>query len=143
MDELNELARSYLDRRTAAAILSSVSPKGQAETCILAAARFTADGLVAGGEEEGVCGQTFKNLRGNASASILVLDPVSDPRSRDGVRLSVEFLGAESDGDELIRLDAWLQAFAPGRRIVRRLLFKVIGIERYRPAATAVSVRQA
>jgi hypothetical protein len=59
------------------------------------------------------------------------------------VRLSVEFLGAESDGDELIRLDAWLQGFAPGRRIVRRLLFKVIAIERYRPAATAVSVRQA
>jgi hypothetical protein len=137
MDELQEVARSFLDRRTAVSMLSSVNAKGRPETAILIAARFTADGLLAGGEEDGVCGATFRNLRQNAGASILVLDPVSDPRARDGVRLHVEFLGAETDGDELARVDAWLQSFAPGRRVVRRLLFKVLGIERYRPNASA------
>jgi hypothetical protein len=144
MDELRELARSFLDRRTAVSFLSSVGPKGQPEMCILAATRFTPDGSVAGGEEDGVAGQTFRNLRQNPLASILVLDPVMDPRSRDGVRVHVEFLGAESDGDELARLDAWLQSFAPGRRIVRRLLFKVLGVERYRaPAPSAMSMPEA
>ena len=142
MDDVAELARSFLDRRTAVALLSTVSAKGQPDTCVLAAARFTTDGLVAGGEEEGVAGATFKKLRQDPFASILVLDPVSDPRSRDGVRMAVEFLGAESDGDELARLDAWLQSFAPGRRIVRRLLFKVIAVERYR-AMVSAPVRQA
>ncbi len=135
MDDLQELARSFLDRRTAVSMLSSVNAKGRPETTLLVAARFTGDGTLAGGEEDGVGGATFKNLRQNPTASLLVLDPVSDPRARDGVRILLEFLGAETDGDELARLDAWLQSFAPGRRVARRLLFKVLGIERYRPAA--------
>ena len=143
MDDLVELARSFLDRRTAVALLSTVNGKGRPDTAVLAAARFTPDGLVAGGEEEGVAGATFKNLKQDPFASILVLDPVADPRARDGVRLAVEFLGAESDGDELARLDAWLQGFAPGRHMVRRLLFKVISVERYRSAASSTAVRQA
>ena len=138
MDDLLELARAFLDRRTAVALLSTVDAKGRPDACVLAAARFTQDGLVAGGEEEGVSGAAFRNLRQHADASILVLDPVSDPRARDGVRMHVEFLGAETDGEELVRLDAWLQAFAPGRRIVRRLLFKLLAVERYRvPTAGA------
>ena len=137
MEDLLELARAFVDRRTAVAFLSSVDAKGRPDTCVLAAARFTPDGVFAGGEEDGVCGATFRNLRQSALASILVLDPVADPRARDGVRLAVEFLGAESDGDELSRLDAWLQSFAPGRRIVRRLLFKVLSAERYRAPAPA------
>ena len=143
MDDVLETARSFLDRRTSVALLSTVSAKGQPDTCVLSAARFTQDGLVAGGEEEGVAGATFRNLRQDPFASILVLDPVADPRARDGVRMAVEFLGAESDGDELARLDAWLQGFAPGRRMVRRLLFKVIHVERYRSAASSAPVRQA
>lgn len=143
MDEALELARSFLDRRTAAAFLSTVGSKGRPEQCVLVAPRFTPDGLVAGGEEDGVSGQTFRNLRQNPWASILVLDPVADPRARDGVRMAVEFLGAETDGDELARVDAWLQGFAPGRRVVRRLLFKVIAVERYRPVAVTAPVTQA
>ncbi len=139
MDELAELARSYLDRRTAVALLSTVSTKGRPETSVLSAARFGTDGTLAGGEEDAAGGATFRNLRQNSLASLLVLDPVSDPRSRDGVRIQVEFLGAESDGDELGKLDAWLQGFAPGRRIVRRLIFKVLAIERYRNAPGVVS----
>jgi hypothetical protein len=142
MDDLNELARSLLDRRTAVTILSSANLKGQPEICLLAAARFMPDGTLAGGEEEGVCGHTFRNLRQDPLATLLVLDPIADPRSRDGVRLHVEFLGAESDGDELQRLDQWLQGFAPGRRMVRRLMFKVLSTERYRASDTA-AVRQA
>jgi hypothetical protein len=134
MDDLQELARSFLDRRTAVSMLSSVSSKGRPETTLLVAARFTGDGTLAGGEEDGVGGATFRNLRQNPMASLLVLDPVSDPRARDGVRILLEFLGAETDGDELVRLDAWLKSFAPARTIARRLLFKVHGIERYRPA---------
>lgn len=139
MDELAELARSYLDRRTAVAMLSTVSSKGRPETSVLSAARFGPDGTLAGGEEDGAGGATFRNLRQNSLASVLVLDPVTDPRSRDGVRIQVEFLGAESDGDELGKLDAWLQGFAPGRRIVRRLIFKVLSVERYRTAPGVVS----
>ncbi len=139
MDELAELARSYLDRRTAVALLSTVSTKGRPDTAVLSAARFGTDGTLAGGEEDGAGGATFRNLRQNPLASVLVLDPVSDPRSRDGVRLQVEFLGAESDGEELGKLDAWLQGFAPGRRIVRRLIFKVLSIERYRTAPGILS----
>ena len=141
MDDVNELARSFLDRRTAVALLSSVRANGQPEVAVLSAARFGPDGTLAGGEEEGVCGATFRNLRQTPTAMILVLDPVADPRARDGVRIQAEFLGAESDGDELARLDAWLQGFAPGRRIVRRLLFKVVAIERYRAQQPAVSAR--
>jgi len=139
MDELTELARSYLDRRTAVALLSTVNAKGRPDTSVLSAARFGTDGSLAGGEEDGAGGATFRNLRQNPLASVLVLDPVSDPRSRDGVRMQVEFLGAESDGDELGKLDAWLQGFAPGRRIVRRLIFKVLSVERYRTAPGVVS----
>jgi hypothetical protein len=135
MDDLHELARAFLDRRTCVALLSTVSAKGRPETCVLAALRFAPDGNLAGGEEEGVCGATFRNLRQNPAASILVLDPVADPRSRDGVRIQAEFLGAEADGDELGKLDGWLQTFAPGRRMVRRLLFKVLSLERYRAPA--------
>ncbi|MCC7140207.1 MAG: pyridoxamine 5'-phosphate oxidase family protein [Planctomycetes bacterium] len=137
MDDLRELARSFLDRRTAVAFLSSVGSKGRSDVAVLAAARFAPDGSLAGGEEDGVGGATFRNLRQNPLASLLVLDPVADPRARDGVRLQLEFLGAESDGDELARLDAWLQSFAPGRRMVRRLLFKVLSIERFRAPAPA------
>lgn len=135
MDELAELARTYFDRRTAVTLVSTVSAKGRAETAVLAATRFTGDGALAGGEEDGAAGQTFRNLRQNPFASLLVLDPITDPRSRDGVRVHVEFLGAESDGDELQKLDAWLQGYAPGRRIVRRLLFKILSIERFRATA--------
>src|SRR5262245_5716386 len=97
MDDLLETARTFVDRRTSVALLSTVGAGGRPETCILAAAHFTPDGRMAGGEEEGVCGSTFRNLRMNPVASVLVLDPVADPRARDGVRLGVEFLGAESD----------------------------------------------
>jgi hypothetical protein len=142
MDDVLELARTFLDRRTSVALLATVGPKGRPDICVLAATHFTPDGHVAGGEEEGVCGQTFRNLRQSSLASILVLDPVADPRARDGVRLTVEFLGAETDGEELSRLHAWLQAFAPGRRIVRRLLFKVLAAERYRTAVEAPVIRQ-
>jgi hypothetical protein len=106
MDDLQELARSFLDRRTAVSMLSSVSAKGRPETTLLVAARFTGDGTLAGGEEDAVGGATFRTLRQNPTASLLVLDPVSDPRARDGVRIVLEFLGAETDGDELARLDA-------------------------------------
>lgn len=139
MDELTELARAYFDRRTAVTLLSTVGAKGRPETAVLAATRFAPDGSLAGGEEEGTAGLSFRNLRQNPVASLLVLDPITDPRSRDGVRIQVEFLGAETDGEELQRLDAWLQTFAPGRRIVRRLLFKVLAIERYRAVAAAVT----
>ena len=143
MDDLQELARSFLDRRSSVAFLATVSAKGHPESCVLAAARFTPDGQLVGGEEEGACGSAFRNLRQNAAASVLVIDPVADPRARDGVRIAVEFLGAESDGDELLRMDAWLQGFAPGRRVVRRLLFKVLSCERYRAAAVQPTVQQA
>ena len=56
-----------------------------------------------------------------------------DPRARDGVRLKVEFLGAEEDGKELGELSRWLESFAPGRKVVRRLLFKVLSAENFRP----------
>lgn len=135
MDDLAEHARTYFDRRTSVTVISTVSPKGVVEIALLAATRFTPDGSLAGGEEEGAAGQTFRNLRANPRATLLVLDPITDPRSRDGVRAHVEFLGAESDGEELSKLDAWLQGYAPGRRIVRRLLFKVISFERFRAVA--------
>jgi len=137
MDDLTEIARAFLDRRSAVAFLSSVDARGRPQGAILAAARISPDGTLAGGEEEGVCGHLFRDLRQNPAASLVVLDPVTDPRARDGVRIDLEFLGAESDGDELARLDAWMQSFAPGRRIVRRLLFKVLHVERYRAATPA------
>src|SRR5437773_3546948 len=61
MDDLVELARAFLDRRTAVAVLSTVDARGRSDACVLAAARFTQDGLVAGGEEEGVSGAAFRN----------------------------------------------------------------------------------
>lgn len=137
MEDALDLARTFLDRRTAVAFLSTVGAGGRAEMCVLAAARLMPDGTLAGGEEEGVSAHAFRNLRQNAFASVLVLDPVADPRARDGVRIGVEFLGAESDGDELSRIDAWLQGFAPGRRVVRRLLFKILSVDRYRAVAPA------
>ena len=132
MDAGLDLARTYVDRRTALAFLATVGARARPETCILVAPRIAPDGTLAGGEEDGASGYAFRNLRQNPLASILVLDPVTDPRARDGVRMTVEFLGAESDGDELARMDAWLSAFAPGRRIVRRLLFKVMSVDRFR-----------
>jgi len=128
-----ELVRTYLDRRTAVTVLASTSPEGVPEVSLLVAPRLTADGVVAGGEEDLVGRQTFRNLRRNARATLLVLDPIMDPRARDGVRIEVEFLGAEEDGEELRHLTEWLSTFAPGRRVARRLLFKVLDVARYRP----------
>lgn len=139
MDDLLDLARAYLDRRTAVSTLVSVDRQGRPAATVLIAPRLTSDGHLAGGEEEGAGGETFRNLRQHPLAALLVLDPVTDPRARDGVRIALEFLGAEPDGDELARLEAWLQSFAPGRRVARRLLFKVLGVERYRTAAPALT----
>ena len=133
MEAAFERAREILDRRTAIAMLATAKPGGRPETCLLIAPQMLGDDQVAGGEEEAVCGNAFKNLRQNGSASILVLDPIMDPRARDGVRLDVEFLGAEPDGEGLQHMSAWLESFAPGRRVVRRLLFKIVHVERYRP----------
>ena len=65
----------------------------------------------------------------------VVLDPVMDPRARDGLRIEAEFLGAEDDGEALQHLTRWLATFAPGRRVARRLVFKVLGVTPYRPPA--------
>jgi hypothetical protein len=132
MENPLDLVRAYLDRRTSVAVLATTAPDGAPDVTLLVAARLTPEGLVAGGEEAGVAGETFRNLRRQPAAVLLVLDPIVDPRSRDGVRLRVEFLGAEDDGDELRHLGEWLATFAPGRRIVRRLLFKVLSVEPYR-----------
>lgn len=124
--------------------MGSVSRERQAEITPVVAPRFTSDGLLAVGEEEAVGGATFRNLRLNPSATLLLLDPVTDPRSRDGVRMHLEFLGAEADGTELGHMTEWLAAFAPGRRVARRLLFKVVGLAPYRtetPAPLAPPVR--
>lgn len=126
MDDPLTRAREFLDRRTAITILASIDRQGAPEMCILIAPGFTPEGHVAGGEEDQVSGNTFRNLRVNGRARLLVLDPIMDPRARDGVRLDVEFLGAEEDGPGLAHIRRWLEAFAPGRKVVRRLLFKVI-----------------
>ena len=47
--------------------------------------------------------------------------------------VEVEFLGAEDDGEGLDHINSWLGSFAPGRRVVRRLLFKLISSTPYRP----------
>ena len=133
MDDAWDRARDYLDRRTAIAMLATVDPRGLPEVSILIAPRLTDSDQVAGGEEQHVAGSTFRNLRQNPRATIVVLDPVMDPRARDGVRLHVEFLGAEEDGTGLKELQRWLESFAPGRQIVRRLLFKIIDVANYRP----------
>ncbi len=133
MDETLTRAREMLDRRTSVAMLATTAPNGQPDVCLLIAPRLTDDEKIAGGEEESVCGQAFKNLRRSPRGTILVLDPIMDPRARDGVRLEVEFLGAEQDGEELGHLSQWLESFAPGRRVVRRLLFKLINVAPYRP----------
>jgi len=135
MDDPWNRAREYLDRRTAIAMLATVDPKGVPEIAILIAPRMTDDERVAGGEEKDVSGNTFRNLRQNPRATMVVLDPVMDPRARDGVRLHVEFLGAQEDGDDLHELSRWLESFAPGRQVVRRLLFKILTAENYRPRA--------
>ena len=132
MEQL-ELVRTYLDRRTAVTVLASCDPKGVPEACLLIAPEVMADGRIAGGEEAAVGGRTFRNLRQNARATLLVLDPIMDPRSRDGLRIEVEFLGAEADGEGLKHLTEWLTTFAPGRQIARRLLFKILEANRYRP----------
>lgn len=124
--------RHYLDRRTTAAFLATTGRDRLPELTPVLAPRLTPEGLLAVGEEEHVGGSTFRNLRIEPRATLLLLDPVSDPRSRDGVRLSLEFLGAEADGPELGHLSEWLSAFAPGRRVVRRLLFRVLGAGPYR-----------
>jgi len=133
MDDPLVRAREFLERRTAIACLASLDRHGQPEQCILIAPGFTPEGHVAGGEEDLVSGEVFRNLRQLPKASILVLDPIMDPRARDGVRIDVEFLGAEEDGEGLQHMRRWLDTFAPGRRVVRRLLFKVIGARPYRP----------
>ncbi len=132
-----EQVRDYLDRRTAVTVLASTDRTGVPEACLLVAPGLTPDGQIAGGEEEDVGGRTFRNLRQNPRAVLLVLDPIMDPRARDGLRIEVEFLGAEEDGAELLHLTQWLTTFAPGRRIARRLMFKVLSAARYRPATTS------
>jgi len=126
-------AREYLDRRTAIAMLATTNPEGVPEVCLLIATRVGENGTLAGGEEKDVAGDAFRNLRREARANILVLDPIMDPRARDGVRVQVEFLGAEEDGEELQTIGNWLSSFAPGRQVVRRLLFKILHVENYRP----------
>lgn len=138
MDGNLERARLFLDRRTTAAFLATLGRDGQPEVAPVVAPRLLADGQLAAGEEEGVGGQTFRNLRLAPRATLLLLDPVSDVRSRDGVRLTLEFLGAEEDGPDLQHLTEWLAAFAPGRRVRRRLLFKVLGAAPYRSEAAPV-----
>jgi hypothetical protein len=49
------------------------------------------------------------------------------------VRVQVEFLGAEQDGKELKHLSQWLESFAPGRVVERRLIFKLMAAEPFRP----------
>jgi hypothetical protein len=132
MDPL-DLLRLYLDRRTAVSVLATADRAGTPEVALLVAPRMTPDGHVAGGEEDDVGGRTFRNLRQNPRATLVVLDPIMDPRARDGLRVEVEFLGAEEDGAELQKLADWLTTFAPGRRVVRRLLFKVLSAAAYRP----------
>ena len=126
-------AREYLERRTSIAMLATTDPDGQPDVCLLIAPRILPDDHIAGGEEKDVSGNAFRNLRQNPSATIVVLDPIMDPRARDGVRVRVEFLGAEEDGEELKQLSEWLEGFAPGRTIVRRLMFKILTAETYRP----------
>jgi hypothetical protein len=58
------------------------------------------------------------------------------------MRIEVEFLGAEEDGEELGHLTQWLTTFAPGRSIVRRLLFKVLAVARYRPPEASPILRE-
>lgn len=133
-------ARDFLERRTAIALLSTIDGDGTPESCILIAPQLTENDEVAGGEEADVAAGVFRNLRRNPRASMLVLDPVMDPRARDGVRLTLEFLGAEEDGERLQKLNDWLGSFAPGRRVVRRLIFKVLTVHAYRPRTEGSSV---
>jgi hypothetical protein len=135
--EPHDQVRSYLDRRTAVTVLATCDPRGVPDVALLVAPRLTPDGHIAGGEERDVGGRTFRNLRQNARATLLILDPIMDPRARDGLRIEVEFLGAESDGEELQNLTEWLGTFAPGRKMARRLIFKILEAARYRPEATS------
>jgi hypothetical protein len=133
MDDPLGRAREYFDRRTAIALCATVNPDGSPDVCLLIAPRITADDQLAAGEEKDVSGNTFRNLRQNPRATILVLDPIMDPRARDGCRVQAEFLGAEEDGEELKHLSEWLEGFAPGRHVVRRLLFKILHVDAFRP----------
>lgn len=133
MEDLLERTRELLDRRTAIGMLATTRADGQPDVCLVIAPKLTEDDQVAAGEEASVAGNTFRNLKQNPLATLLVLDPIMDPRARDGVRIHCRFLGAEADGEELGHLSSWLESFAPGRKVVRRLLFKVLEIERYRP----------
>ena len=133
MEALLERTREILDRRTAIGMLATANPDGTPEVCLLIAPQMAGDDQIAGGEEQDVAGETFRNLRQNPLATLVVLDPIMDPRARDGVRIHCRVLGAEADGEELGHLSSWLESFAPGRKVVRRLIFKVLGIERYRP----------
>ena len=133
VDDIETRARDFLERRTAIAMLSTIGADGTPESCILIAPQLTDDGHVAGGEEADVSGEVFRNLRRSSMAALVVLDPIMDPRARDGVRMTLEFLGAEEDGERLQKLCDWLGSFAPGRQVVRRLLFKVLTIKPYRP----------
>lgn len=133
MDSPFEHAREILERRTSIAMLATARPGGAPEVCLLIAPQMVGDDQVAGGEEALVSGAAFRSLRQNPRASLLVLDPIMDPRARDGVRIEVEFLGAEPDGEGLKHMRQWLESFAPGRTVVRRLLFKILHVERFRP----------
>lgn len=137
VDATLERARHFLDRRTTAAFLATQGRERLPELTPVIAARFTPEGLLAVGEEEAVGGGTFRNLRLHPWATLLLLDPVTDPRSRDGLRMHLEFLGAEADGAELAHMTEWLSTFAPGRRVARRLLFKVVGLAPYRAEVAA------
>lgn len=133
VDDLDARARDYLERRTSIAVLSTIAADGTPESCILIAPQLTEHEEVAGGEEVDVSGEVFRNLRRSPRASLVVLDPIMDPRARDGVRMTLEFLGAEEDGERLQKLNDWLGSFAPGRKVVRRLMFKVLTTREYRP----------
>lgn len=133
VDDLDARARDYLERRTSIAVLSTIGADGTPESCILIAPQLTEHEEVAGGEEADVSGDVFRNLRRSPRASLVVLDPIMDPRARDGVRMTLEFLGAEEDGERLQKLNDWLGSFAPGRKVVRRLMFKVLSTKEYRP----------
>ena len=137
VDDALDRARQFLDRRTTAAFLATTGRERQPEIMPVLAPRLTPEGLLAVGEEAQVGGSAFRHLRVEPRATLLLLDPVSDPRSRDGVRLLLEFEGAEVDGPELAHLCEWLAAFAPGRRVVRRLLFRVRGVQPYRAEAAS------
>ncbi len=62
--------------------------------------------------------------------------------SRIGMMIQFGFLGAEPDGEELRNLTEWLSTFAPGRHMVRRLIFKILSATRYRPETASPIIRE-